>query len=178
MIQEVPFMYAMRIYGLDSRRLPFFWEAELLCPRLPAMLRKESFQTPVVTCLGMQLRLESVVTHIKGSVHSDATTCESNVCKQWATQQILPCPQWRSSTLGCRNLAQVPKQKMSSLSHCLDTPQHNLKSVYRCEGCVHRDVVAPSLQAVGDAADALRSKGFVNYFGLQRFGAGVNATHQ
>jgi len=50
--------------------------------------------------------------------------------------------------------------------------------IYKCEKCVHRDVVAPSLQAVGDAADALRSKGFVNYFGLQRFGAGVNATHQ
>ncbi len=41
-----------------------------------------------------------------------------------------------------------------------------------------RDVVAPTLQAVADAAEALRSKGFVNYFGLQRFGAGVNATHQ
>ncbi|CAL5229719.1 g13095 [Coccomyxa viridis] len=40
-----------------------------------------------------------------------------------------------------------------------------------------RDVVAPTLQAVADAAEALRSKGFVNYFGLQRFGAGVNATH-
>ena len=43
---------------------------------------------------------------------------------------------------------------------------------------VHRDVVAPTLQTVADAAEALRSKGFVNYFGLQRFGAGVNATHQ
>ncbi len=43
---------------------------------------------------------------------------------------------------------------------------------------VCRDVVAPTLQIVADAAEALRSKGFVNYFGLQRFGAGVNATHQ
>lgn len=42
----------------------------------------------------------------------------------------------------------------------------------------HRDVVAPSLQAVADAAEALRTKGFVNYFGLQRFGAGINGTHQ
>ena len=43
---------------------------------------------------------------------------------------------------------------------------------------MRRDVVAPSLQAVCDAAEALRSRGFVNYFGLQRFGAGVHATHQ
>ena len=44
--------------------------------------------------------------------------------------------------------------------------------------CGRRDVVARSLRAVVDAAEALRSQGFVNYFGLQRFGAGVNATHQ
>ena len=43
---------------------------------------------------------------------------------------------------------------------------------------VCRDVVAPSLQAVADAAEALKARGFVNYFGLQRFGAGVSATHQ
>jgi tRNA(Glu) U13 pseudouridine synthase TruD len=45
-------------------------------------------------------------------------------------------------------------------------------------GVVSRDVVASSLQDVVDAAEALKTKGFVNYFGLQRFGAGVNATHQ
>ena len=45
-------------------------------------------------------------------------------------------------------------------------------------GTVCREVVAPSLRDVADAAEALKTKGFVNYFGLQRFGAGVNATHQ
>lgn len=54
----------------------------------------------------------------------------------------------------------------------------SMKALPKGRSPVHRDVVAPTLQAVADAAEALRSKGFVNYFGLQRFGAGVNATHQ
>lgn len=45
-------------------------------------------------------------------------------------------------------------------------------------GTVSRDVVASSLQDVVDAAEALKTKGFVNYFGLQRFGTGGIPTHR
>lgn len=43
---------------------------------------------------------------------------------------------------------------------------------------VLRGVQAGSAEAVAAAAEGLRSSGFVNYYGLQRFGTGAVPTHR
>jgi tRNA pseudouridine13 synthase len=43
---------------------------------------------------------------------------------------------------------------------------------------VLRDIPADSAEAVVAAADGLRRSGFINYYGLQRFGTGAVRTHR
>jgi tRNA pseudouridine13 synthase len=42
---------------------------------------------------------------------------------------------------------------------------------------VHSDVQADSPEAIADAVETLRSKGFINYYGMQRFGTAPIPTH-
>jgi len=41
-----------------------------------------------------------------------------------------------------------------------------------------RAVTGAGPAAVQEAAEALRARGFINYFGLQRFGSGSSGTHR
>lgn len=43
---------------------------------------------------------------------------------------------------------------------------------------VLRNVEADSPAVVAEAAEGLRRSGFINYFGLQRFGSGAVPTHR
>lgn len=53
-------------------------------------------------------------------------------------------------------------------------------SVLRCRRfeLILRNIKAESEEAVAAAAEGLRRTGFVNYYGLQRFGTGAVPTHR
>ncbi len=64
---------------------------------------------------------------------------------------------------------------------CLNRSKHVQCFAMLCSGrfeIILRNIEAASPDVVKAAAEGLRQSGFVNYFGLQRFGSGAVPTHR